>query len=196
MNNPTPSSWKPEKFHGKYRPQSNRLKGYDYASEGAYFITICCKDRESLFGEILDGKMVLNDLGKIAYQEWEKTEKIRKNIYVDEFVVMPNHVHGILVIDESEICRDTVHRVSTGPQIQQFGKPTKNSIPTIIRSYKATVTKQIHEKGFLLDQKIWQSNYYDRIVRSEDELYRIQEYIIRNPEKWDEDRNNTENIFI
>ena len=74
---------------------------YDYSSEGAYFITICAKDRECLFGEIVDEKMILNDLGKIAFDEWQKTEEIRKNILVDEFVIMPNHLHGILMINEA-----------------------------------------------------------------------------------------------
>ena len=191
MNNP------PEKFKNKYRIQSNRLKNYDYSSEGAYFITICAKDRECLFGEIVEEKVVLNELGKIAFDKWKKTGEIRKNIMVDKFVIMPNHVHGVLIIDNDSHRRDTVHRVSTRtPQIEKFGKPTENSIPTIIRSYQATVTKQIHEKKYQQGEKIWQPNYYDRVIRNEDELNRIREYILQNPQKWEEDRNNAENIFM
>ncbi|NJP03703.1 transposase, partial [Candidatus Gracilibacteria bacterium] len=90
-----------EKFKNKYRIKSNRLQGYDYASDGAYFLTICTRDRENLFGNIEGGKMFLNELGNIVQKEWVKTGVIRKNIWVDEFVVMPNHIHGILVIENN-----------------------------------------------------------------------------------------------
>lgn len=205
-----------QKFKGKYRKTSHRLKEYDYSKEGAYFITICCKDRECLFGEITNGKMMYNEYGKISDFEWKNTENIRKNVTIDEYIIMPDHVHGIIFIDyqipdephqtTETSRRDTVHRVSTPPIFcneknttanrEQFGKPTKNSIPTIIRSYKATVTTQINAKRNIHGFPIWQPGFYDRIIRDEEELNRIREYIIQNPQNWENNKNRPENIYF
>ena len=87
------------KFQEKYRTESRRLAGWDYSADGYYSITICAKNRENIFGEIRNGKMQLNEIGKIMEEEWQQTEKIRRNVKLDAFVVMPNHLHGILVID-------------------------------------------------------------------------------------------------
>ena len=136
-----------------YHHHSIRLPGHDYSSPGAYFITICTHNRQCLFGEIVDGEIMLNEFGELVKSEWQKTGIIRPNIVIDAFVIMPNHLHGILIIND-EFCygRDTLQRVSTigrkineNNQIEQFGKPTKNSIPTIVRSFKSTTTKQINQ---------------------------------------------------
>ena len=127
---------------------------------------------------------------------WEKTEEIRKNIVVDAFVVMPNHLHGVLIINDTNACRDVLSkRLYVGPH-KKLSKisPKKNSISMIIRFFKRQATKYARAHTDIFT--VWQSNYYDRIIRNENELNRIREYIIRNPEKWDEDRNNTENIFM
>ena len=104
----------------KYNPEihhrhSIRLKGYDYSSNGAYFITICVKNRECIFGEIINGEMYLNDYGKIVSEEWLKTEKVRKNIIIDEFVIMPNHFHGIIIIDNSKVTVSLNNFIETCP---------------------------------------------------------------------------------
>jgi putative transposase len=127
-------------FKNKYRVESTRLQGYDYTQPGAYFITIVTYNRACLFGKIINGEMILNEYGEIVKNEWEKTGIIRPNIIIDKYIIMPNHLHGILIINDN-ICRDTLQRVST---IEKFGKPTKNSIPTIVRSFKSTTTKQIN----------------------------------------------------
>lgn len=191
-------------FKDKYRTTSCRLKGYDYSLAGAYFITICCANRKCVFGEIVEGKMVLNALGKFAYDEWKNTENIRPNVTIDGFVIMPDHIHGIICIDEQltnydsrDVCRDTVHRVSTGnqfPQMEQFGKPTKNSIPTIIRSYKSVLTTHARKNENI--HTLWQPKYFDRIIRNENELDRIREYIFLNPQQWEYDTNRPENIYF
>ena len=200
MNNP------PEKFKGKYRIQSNRLKGYDYSSEGAYFITICAKDRECLFGEIINEKIVLNDLGKIAFDEWQKTEKIRQNILIDEFVIMPNHLHGILIVNKKILPSKKCISVNTNCTVEtncnlslQSQQPqkqhgTSQTIGSIVRGVKIGITKYARKNTNI--HIVWQPNYYDRIIRNEDELNRIREYILQNPAKWKNDRNNTENIFM
>ncbi len=137
-----------------------------------------------------DEKIVLNDTGRIVESERLKTAEIRANVFTDAYIVMPNHFHGILFIEEPNDGWGTVHRA---PTVEQFGKPTSNSIPTIIRSLKATVTKQINEFRQTPGQKVWQRGFYDRIIRNDDELNRIREYIIYNPLKWQEDKDNPAN---
>jgi putative transposase len=184
----------------KYNPEihhrrSIRLKGYDYSQNGAYFITLCTQDRKSIFGNIVNGEMQLSPFGIIARDEWLKTSEMRKNIEMDEFVVMPNHFHGIIVIDDllgtgtEDLGTGTVHRA---PTIEQFGKPTSNTIPTIIRGYKSAVTKkintfQINAGAYNMPERIWQKNYYEHVIRNEASLGRIREYILSNPLNWKQD---------
>jgi putative transposase len=170
----------------KISRKSIRLKGYDYTTENLYFITICTNKRKNLFGKIKRGKIVLNSHGMIASNEWLKTEEIRKNISLDYYIIMPNHIHGIISINNGH-----AQRV---PTFEQFGKSEKNSISTIIRSYKSSVTRQIKESGKTLNKPVWQSRFYDRIIRNEKELNRIRMYIINNPMKWQYDRENINDI--
>jgi len=122
-----------------HRRRSIRLQGYDYSQAGAYFVTICTRNRECVFGETADGAMRLNEAGRIVADEWLKTTAILDEIELDEWVVMPNHFHGILVIGD---CRNTARRA---PTAEQFGHPVAGSIPTIVRSFKSAVTKRINE---------------------------------------------------
>ena len=133
-------------------------------------------------------------LGKIAFDEWKKTGAIRPNIIIDEFVVMPNHLHGVLIVNGVG-GRDVLPKRLYDGKHKNMSKisPSKNSISVAIRFFKRQTTIQSRK---INPNFSWQSNYYDRIVRNEDELNRIREYIFRNPEKWDDDRNNTENIFM
>ena len=184
----------------KYNPKihhrrSIRLQNYDYSQEGSYFITICTKNRESLFGEISDGKMQLNIAGQIANDEWLKTPQVRPSISLGAFVVMPNHVHGIINIFAKGTLlhgRGTMHRAPTKvymeiPTVEQFGKPTSNTIPTIIRGYKSAVTSKINELQGTWGQSIWQRNYHEHVIRNEESYKHISEYIINNTRKWKDD---------
>ena len=121
--------------------RSIRLKGYDYSQAGAYFVTICVQNRECLFCEIVDGQMQLNDAGKIVQEEWLRTGEIRPNVELDAFMVMPNHFHGIIVMHQD--CRGTLQRAPTqnAPTVEQFGKPTSNTIPTFVRLFKSVIAK-------------------------------------------------------
>jgi REP element-mobilizing transposase RayT len=187
-------------FKDKYRIESVRLPGHDYSQPGAYFITICTHNRQCLFGEIVDGEIMLNKFGELVKTEWQKTGIIRPNIFIDAFVIMPNHLHGILIInDNDEFCygRDTLQRVSTigrktneNNQIEQFGKPTKNSIPTIVRLFKSTTTKQINQIRQTPGIPVWQRNYYEHIIRDTYDLSRIRHYIANNPKNWKNDEYN------
>ncbi len=182
-----------DKFRGKYRTTSHRLKGYDYTSDGAYFITIVTKNREHFFGKIMNGEMVFNGLGGIANGYWKKIPDHFPDVILDEFIIMPNHIHGILFLQKSTINiprRDKKFFVSTNNQTKQ--KPSKHgtsrTIGSIVRGFKIGVTKYARENTNIYD--VWQRNYHDRIIRNDNELNRIREYIINNPQMWECDRNN------
>lgn len=193
----------------KYNPaihnrQSLRRKGYDYAQEGLYFITICCQDRLCIFGEVVEDEMILNKFGEIAHNEWLNTPNVRKNIALHEFVIMPNHIHGIIEIVENV----KENSVST---VGQFISPSQ-TLGAIVRGYKIATIKKIkdyidqnsmenrhynHSKIKLsfplarniinLDYKIWQRNYFERIIWSQRAYENITSYIINNPKRWKSD---------
>ncbi len=175
-------SFNPDKHHRR----SIRLKNYDYSQAGAYYITICVYNREHLFGDIIDSELQPNEYGKIAENEWIKTFQLRKNIEMDEFIIMPNHLHGIIIISNESDSTGTARRT---PTIERFSKPTANTIPTIIRNYKSAVTKQINELRNTPGTILWQRNYYEHVIRDESDLNRIREYIINNPRNWENDEN-------
>ncbi len=213
------------KFKKIYSPKSNRLQNYDYGSNWWYFITICTKDRQNYFGEIIDWKMILNDFWKIVFDEIIKIPKMKENILLYEFIIMPNHIHLILMINND--VETTIYRVSNndvelnwdtinGCLYEKWNWYTinhcfyekwwtlmkdknimlnKNHIWFIIRKFKWKSTFLINK----MQNKIffsWQPNYYDRIIRNEDELQRIRKYILDNPLKWELDKENSENLFM
>ena len=236
--------------------KSNRLKGYDYSNPGFYFVTICCKDMQHLFGYVIQEKMILNELGVIAHKEWLGTESLRDNIRLHEFIIMPNHMHGIIEIispecigmncysseleeinrkavrmyshtseqdkiNRSELVRtygytseqDKINRSelvrtyshtsvrdaiespneenapsrnainSSHKPESEFASPSRN-LGAIIRGYKSAATKQINQLRDSVGTKVWHGNYYEHIIRNEQDFQRISEYIRRNPAQW------------
>lgn len=183
------------KIHMKYDPQKHhrrsiRLKGYDYTQPGAYFITICAHQRQHIFGEVINGEMVLNETGKMARDEWFRTAELRPymELFQDEFVIMPNHGHGIIWIVGARHCR------APTDVLEKFGKPVKGSIPTIMRAYKSAVTYAVNAAHILRGAVLWQKNYYEHIIRNDRELNNIKWYILNNPLNWQLDRDNLQNI--
>ena len=168
-------------FQGKYRTKSNRRPFW-------YFITVCTKYKEHYFGEIIDGEIQLNELGKIVNDELLKTETMREKVILDSFIVMPNHVHVIIVFDPPR----PVETQCIASLPNKFG-PQINNLASIIRGFKSSVTQyaRLHQITFQ-----WQSNYYDHIVRDDDDLKRIRRYIDENPQNWDRDCNNPEGLFM
>jgi len=175
-------------------PQRNRrtirLKEYDYSIPWWYYVTICTFDRKLLFGEIKKGKMILNDIGKIVDEEWMKTKEVRKNVDLDYHVIMPNHMHGIVIINS----RGELNSPKEGKEGGRQYAPTNNKLKSpsqtlgaIIRGFKSSVTKQIRELLGNPSIKIWQRNYYEHIIRNENDLHRIRIYIQNNPLKWELD---------
>jgi len=181
----------------KYNPdvhhrRSIRLQGYDYSRSGGYFVTICTENRECLFGDVIDGEMALNDAGRIAADEWTKTALIRDEIQLDEWVVMPNHFHGIVWITHGTVrhCRgDRPVAPTTIRPVAPTAGPQPRSLGAMIAGFKSAVTKRINELRQTAGAKLWQRNYYEHIVRNENELNRIRQYIIDNPKNWKSDRN-------
>jgi len=163
--------YNPEKHHRR----SIRLRDYDYSQPGAYFVTICAYNQECLFGKVSDGvndvcpKIILNEHGMIARNEWIKSTAIRFEIELDEFVVMPNHFNGIVLIHGrgDRPVAPTEHR--PGPQPKSFG--------ALVAGFKSAVTKRINVIRGLPGIPVWQRNYYEHIIRDENELNHIREYI-------------------
>ena len=171
-------------YKNKYRVESVRLKGWDYSSPGHYFITICTKNRECLFGNIVQNKIVLSDMGKIMERYWREIPDHFNGVKLDEYVIMPNHIHGIISI----MVETPNLGVSTGTDPETGTDPDKKNTPNIgiiINQYKRICTIRIRESypGII----IWQTRYHDHIIRDENELYRIRQYIIKNPANWEKD---------
>ena len=168
-------------FRNKYRNESFRLNGHDYSSVGKYFVTICTHNMISYFGNILCGTVILSESGQIANRFWYELPKHFSFISLDEFVIMPNHIHGIVIIESTAVL-GTLHATSVLRSMQSEFlstiSPKPGSLATVIRSYKSAVSKNLH----LIDPDFsWQPRYYDHIIHSDRELDRIRNYIINNP---------------
>ena len=177
----------------RHHRRSIRLKGYDYTQPGAYFITIVTYERMPLFGEIVNGEMRLNEYGQMVRDEWFQTAVVRPYVVLhpDEFVVMPNHVHGIIwIVDTDADGGDDVGARRRRAPAEQFGKPIPGSIPTIVRSFKSMTTRRINLLRNTPGAAVWQRNYYEHIIRHERALNAIRQYIIENPRRWQMDREN------
>jgi len=211
-----------EKYKNKYRIESARLKNWNYANNGYYFITICTLDRERLFGEVVNGKMVLNEFGRLVRRFWREIPKHFPGVDLDQYIVMPNHLHGIIVIDretsgiptnvrgrdvamqrlyvgnethmKNRTTNDGKRYAGKFPKMSKIS-PKSGSLSVIIRSYKSIVSDTI-AKQYSDNIFAWQTRFYDHIIRNEKSLNRIRQYIIDNPIKWELDRNNPENLYM
>lgn len=174
------------------RRRSIRLPEYDYTLSGAYFVTICTHNRESLFGRVVDGKMLLNEYGKIVCEEWFRTAEVRRNVELleGEFVVMPNHVHGIIWIVDAGNGVGAQRRCAPTPRGITPNNVAPGSLGAIVRAFKSTVTRRINELRNTPGGRVWQRNYYEHIIRTERALNAIRRYIRDNPRRWDLDRYN------
>ena len=192
-----------EKFRNKYRIPSTRLQNWDYGWNGTYVITICTKNRESYFGEIVNKKMELSNIGILAVDLLHEIKNHSKNVELGEFMVMPNHIHLILILNNDVMGGggvETRHALSLQPKQQQPQQPIgknrfqnqgKNTVSSIIGSYKSAVTKHAHCLEY---EFAWQPRFYDHIIRDEKSFFNISEYIINNPQKWEDDKYYETNI--
>jgi REP element-mobilizing transposase RayT len=174
--------------HEDHRRRSVRLPGYDYGRAGAYFVTICTVQRECLLGDVVDGQMQLSDYGRIVEEEWMHTSSIREYATLDAFVVMPNHLHGVILLAE--------RAEKTSPRLTysgQFGRPVAGALPAILGAFKSVTSRRINEVRGVQGLSLWQRGYYEHVVRDEKELLRIRDYIASNPARWSQDENNPVN---
>ena len=184
--------------------KSLRLADYDYSSEGYYFITICCKDRENYFGTISSGKMMLSEIGKKASDFWQEIPSHFYHVKLDAFIIMPNHIHGIIIIkypgkgachgmtpqqspneNPAGTCHGMCLRHGMTPnrnKINQFSKPIGGSVSVIINQYKASLKRWCNKNGYPLFQ--WQSRFYDNIITDWNSIDKIRNYIELNPRNW------------
>lgn len=188
--------------------RSIRLPGYDYASAGAYFITVCTHDRECLFGQIVNGEMRLNALGEIVRAEWEKSAAIRAEIELGPYVIMPNHFHAIVMIvddgrgdplrgqagrctGDQPVARTEELPIAPtdepGTRVRPTG-PKPKSIGAIIAGFKSAATTRINQIRNTPAAPVWQRNYYDHIIRDEASYQNIAAYILNNPAQWEQDQ--------
>ena len=183
--------YNPEKHHRR----SIRLTGYDYRQSGAYFVTIVTQNRICLFGDVLNGEIVLNDTGRIAQASWVGLSSRFPTVVLDSFVVMPNHIHGIIIVGAQFIAPGSAQFIAPGPVLHnQAGiaqEGAMNRAPTlgeIVRAYKTASTRLIRQTANA--DFAWQRNYHEHIVRSDESLNHIRQYILENPSRWAMDREN------
>jgi putative transposase len=164
----------PDRFHDKYRIPSSRLQNWNYGWNGIYFITICTKDRECYFGDVVQ----LSEIGKIAGQYWSEIPSHFPFAELDEFVIMPNHIHGIIIINKKDDGR--YDEQTTVKRRNKFG-PQSNNMASVVRGFKAAVKKYAIINNIAFE---WQSRFYDTIVHSDESFNRIRQYIQSNPSDW------------
>jgi putative transposase len=169
------------------RRRSIRLEDYDYTENGAYFVTLCTRNKERLFGEVINGEMILSETGCIVEKEWLNVAIARSTVRLDQYVVMPNHFHGIIWIE-----RNNEGTASCAPTMPRFGQVVSGSLSAIIRGFKSAVANRFNKINNLTGTTIWQRNFYEHVIRDEPSLNRIREYIINNPLSWELDRENPE----
>lgn len=182
-----------EKYKNKYRIASSRASWWDYSWNAAYFITICTQNRAHYFGEIINQKMQLSSVGILADVFWHEMKNHSKHIELDAFVVMPNHIHGILIIDSTEnednIVAERRHALSLQNELtigqQRFQNQGNNSVSSLIGSYKSAVTKHANRLNL---ENGWQTRFHDHIIRNDAEFNRISNYIECNIANWKVDK--------
>jgi putative transposase len=189
----------------KHHRRSIRLKGYDYSQAGAYFVTICTEGRECLLGEIVADEMRPNDAGAIALAVWNDLPAHYARVQLDAFVIMPSHVHGIIVLTDdvaADVGADAVGvgvgadavgmGVGAGLKPAPTGDGRRHGLPEVVRAFKTFSARRINALRSTPGVPVWQRNYHEQIIRSAESLERIRAYIETNPERWTLDRENVQ----
>jgi len=163
----------------KFKRRSIRLPEYDYSKPNAYFITICSFNKQMIFGKINDGKIALSKIGDIVKRYLIEIPNHFENVFIDDYIIMPNHIHFIISI---------VGVQNFEPLRNEYQKIIPKSIGSIVRSYKASVTRWCKDHSF--EKFKWQKNFYEHIIRNDEDFFRIREYIRNNPLQWELDEEN------
>ncbi|MFC1724295.1 transposase [candidate division KSB1 bacterium] len=187
----------------KHHRRSIRLKGYDYSTPAVYYITVCPHLREYLFGEINNGESELNLFSEIVFNKWKDIPKHFRDTKLDKFIIMPNHIHGIIIL--TGVGAKHFNNRNTS----KFNKANKNASPlqtphgtkpgslsAIMQNFLSIATRKINQIRNTPGEPVWQRNFYEHIIRNEKELNQIREYIVNNPSNWETDEENPENIEV
>ena len=170
-------------YKNKYRIESTRLQNYDYSANGYYFVTICTYQKFCYFGDIVDAEMHFSQVGRIAQKNWQDIPNHFDGVYWDEYVIMPNHIHGIIVINRPK----NVETRNFASLPNKFAPLKPGSLQAIVHAYKSSVTRWCRQNGD--DIFRWQPRFYEYIIRNDKSLKNIRQYIINNPAKWTQDQN-------
>ena len=185
----------------KRQRSSIRLQGYDYTRQGAYFVTICTRNRACLLGDIVEGRMHLSEAGRLAQVAWEDLPHHYPHVQIDVWVIMPNHMHGIVILTKAQATDDDM-RVGADPKtdVGAISKinvgaglkpaPTCHGLSEIVRAFKTFSARRINALHNTVGTPFWQRNYYEHIIRNQSALDRIRQYIVDNPARWREDPEN------
>lgn len=176
------------KHKNEFRVESARLKDWDYSTPWWYYVTVNTKDHICWFGEVTKNKMILNELGKVAENYWKEIPKHCPSVELDYYIVMPNHLHGIIILNNVETC----HGMSLQSHERKFSQPIKNSLSMVINQFKGAVKRWCNKNDY--SAFAWQPRFYDRIICNEQELFNIRKYIEQNPLKWELEKSILENI--
>ena len=163
--------------------RSIRLRGYDYSTPGAYFITACTHNRLLLFGRVVDGKVEANRIGAVVEDCWSKLPDHYDHVAIDAFILMPNHIHGVI----------TIVGAGLKPALPATIDPKRHGVPEIVRAFKTFSARRINQMRASTGAPVWQRGFYDHVIRGEDELDRVRTYIMDNPRRWHEDADNPAN---
>ena len=175
----------------RHHRRSIRLPAYDDAQAGAYFVTICTQNRDLMFGEVVKGQMILNGPGQMVESVWRESPQHYPGVKIDTFVLMPNHLHGVIILVGAgpSACPDNAG------QPQGVAPTGTMSLPDVVHRFKSLTTARyrrriLHGRWLPFPGRLWQRNYYERIIRDDAELHRVRQYIIDNPAHWEEDPEN------
>ena len=174
----------------RHHRRSIRLPDYDYAQPGAYFVTVCTRARECLLGRVDDSGMFASTYGRIVEECWTDLVNHYAGVKLDAFTVMPNHIHGVIILTED----DSNHPAAIGAGFKPAPAKRRHGLPEIIRGFKAFASRRINEVRDTTGVRLWQRNYYERVIRNESELNAVRQYIRHNPSRWAEDANNPANF--
>jgi REP element-mobilizing transposase RayT len=198
----------PNQFNShKHHRRSIRMKGYDYSQPGAYFVTLCTWQRECLFGEVVNGELHLNEMGRIVLRAWRDLPNHYPHLELGEFCILPNHVHAIMILTDHDSRRggsvpdqanhDDRSRPDQVTESQNLKTrpytPVRHGLPEIIRAFKSFSARSINFLRHTSGTPVWQRNYYEHIIRDEIEWRKINDYIATNPADWDHDQENPPN---
>ena len=169
----------------KPQRRSIRLQGYDYTRQGAYFVTICTRNRACLLGDIVEGRMHLSEAGRLAQAVWEDLPHHYPHVQIDVWVIMPNHMHGIIILTEAQATINVGAGLKPAPTA-----PTRHGLSETVRAFKTFSARRINALHNTVGTPFWQRNYYEHVIRNQSALDRIRQYIADNPARWPEDPEN------